>query len=147
MRPFFETILLVDDDFATNHYHEIILEEWGVSKAIYMVSNGQQALEFLKTQPQQGKPSLILLDINMPVMNGFEFLEEYERLDESQKVSFVIFMLTSSLHPNDVQRAGKFKALNGYCEKPMTEEVLKTIVDKIQASYNAYAEAEASLSV
>ena len=73
-----------------------------------------------------------MLDINMPVMNGFEFLEQYEFLEPHEKVSYVVFMLTSSLHPNDVARADDFEALNGYCEKPMTEEMVFDVIEKIK---------------
>jgi CheY-like chemotaxis protein len=127
MMPYLKAILLVDDDHATNHYHEIMLTDWGVAENIYKVSNGQEALDFLKDQNCE-KPSLIMLDINMPVMNGFEFLEEYEKLEEHEKVSFVVFMLTSSLHSSDVDKAKDFNALNGYCEKPMTEEMMHKIL-------------------
>jgi CheY-like chemotaxis protein len=131
MAPFFKSILLVDDDVATNHYHEIMLTEWGVTEAVYKVGNGEEALDFLRTH-QCEKPSLIMLDINMPVMNGFEFLEQYEFLQPHEKVSYVVFMLTSSMHPNDVNKAGEMEALNGYCEKPMTEEMVLDVIDKIQ---------------
>jgi CheY-like chemotaxis protein len=130
MATYLKAVLLVDDDHATNHYHEIMLSDWGVAENIYKVSNGQEALDFLKSETCE-KPSLIMLDINMPVMNGFEFLEEYEKLEEHEKVSYVVFMLTSSLHESDVDRAKDFNALNGYCEKPMTEEMMKTILAKM----------------
>ena len=133
MTPFFKSILLVDDDQSTNHYHEIIFEDWEVSESIHMASNGQEALNFLVKKPQD-EPSLIMLDVNMPIMNGFEFLEEYEKLPNEQKASFVIFMLTSSLHPADVERASKFKSVNGYCEKPMTKEMMDSIVEQIKTS-------------
>jgi CheY-like chemotaxis protein len=131
MTPFFKSILLVDDDVATNHYHEIMLTEWGVTESVYKVGNGEEALDFLRTHHCE-KPSLIMLDINMPVMNGFEFLEQYEFLESHEKVSYVVFMLTSSLHPNDLERADDFEALNGYCEKPMTEEMVLDVIDKIK---------------
>ena len=132
MTPFLKAVLLVDDDHSTNHYHEIMLTDWGVTEKIYKVSNGQEALNFLRTQECE-KPSLIMLDINMPVMNGFEFLEEYEKLEDQFKVSYVVFMLTSSLHAKDINRAKDFETLNGYCEKPMTEEMIQQILDKIMA--------------
>jgi CheY-like chemotaxis protein len=130
MTPYLKVILLVDDDQATNHYHEIMLTDWGVAEKIYKVSNGREALDFLKNQESE-KPSLIMLDINMPVMNGFEFLEEYEQLNEHEKASYLVFMLTSSLHNRDIERAKGFKSLNGYCEKPMAEDIIRDILSKI----------------
>jgi CheY-like chemotaxis protein len=131
MAPYLKAILLVDDDQATNHYHEIMLTDWGVAEKIYKVSNGREALDFLKSQANE-QPSLIMLDINMPVMNGFEFLEEYEKLHEDEKASYLVFMLTSSLHDRDIERAKNFKSLNGYCEKPMAEDIIREILGKIK---------------
>jgi CheY-like chemotaxis protein len=129
---YFNAVLLVDDDNATNFYHQIVLEEWGKAKNIYVSINGKEAINFLKEHKsfRYERPSLILLDVNMPVMNGFEFLEAYRTLDEDLKASFVIVMLTTSLHPNDQNEAKRFEELKGYINKPLTVEELEKILDK-----------------
>jgi len=128
-----KSILLVDDDEATNFLHKIYIEEWGVADNIYTALNGQEALDFLKENEEfrQNKPSLILLDINMPIMNGFEFMEAYKELDDSMKASVVVVMLTSSLHHIDQARASGLDDLNGFINKPLTREQMESILDKV----------------
>ena len=94
--------------------------------------NGKEAVDFLMTNPdfQHEKPSLILLDINMPIMDGFEFLEEYSKLDSNLKASTVVVMLTTSLHPRDLERADTFPDLKAYINKPLTKEEIVIIADK-----------------
>jgi CheY-like chemotaxis protein len=126
----FNAVLLVDDDEATNFYHQIVLEEWGKAKNVYVAANGEIAINFLKEHDsfRYQRPSLILLDVNMPVMNGFEFLAAYSQLDEELKASIVVVMLTTSLHPNDQNQAHYFKELRGYLNKPLTIEQLEGIL-------------------
>jgi CheY-like chemotaxis protein len=127
---FFKSILLVDDDEATNFYHRIMLEEWGVVENTYTCMHGRMALDFIQTHPtfRLEHPSLILLDINMPVMNGFEFLEEYAKLDDSLKATHILFMLTTSLHQRDIDRASNIDDLKGYFNKPLTLEQLESLM-------------------
>ncbi len=132
----FKSILLVDDDEATNYLHRLFLEEWGCTEDIYTALNGQEALEFLQTNLEfrNGHPSLILLDINMPIMNGFEFMEAYEKLDPQFKASIVVVMLTSSLHNTDQDRAGELKDLARFINKPLSKEQMGEIMQQLQTS-------------
>lgn len=129
----FKSILLVDDDEATNFLHSLLLTEWGVVDSIYTASNGQEALDFLKNSPQLNRepPTLILLDINMPVMDGFEFLEVYADLDPSLKASIVVFMLTTSLHKMDRERARRFRDISSYLSKPLEKDQLLEMISRI----------------
>ena len=130
----FKSILLVDDDKATNYLHRYYLEEWGLAEDIYTALNGQEALDFLKTNTEfrENKPSLILLDINMPVMNGFEFMEAYADLDESLKASIVVVMLTSSLHYRDQEKANELDDLKSFINKPLTREQLESVINQVE---------------
>ena len=127
----FKSILLIDDDDATNYLHKFYINEWGITDKVYVTLNGKEAVDFLKSNPdfQYEKPSLILLDINMPVMNGFEFLEEYAKLDDNLKASTVVVMLTTSLHPRDLEKADTFPDLKAYINKPLTKEEIESIVE------------------
>lgn len=136
MKPF-KSILLIDDDEATNYLHKFYINEWEITENVYVAVNGKEAIDFLKTNDnfRNEKPSLILLDINMPVMNGFEFMEAYENLEDELKASTVIVMLTTSLHPKDLQKADSFPDLKAYINKPLTKdeiyEILKLKVENI----------------
>jgi len=99
------SVLLIDDDMATNFISKMIIKKAGITDHIETVLNGKQALDYLTNSGQYQKednifpqPMLILLDINMPVMDGWEFAEAFEKLDENQKGHIIIVMLTSSLN-------------------------------------------------
>ncbi|MDX1772546.1 response regulator [Oceanihabitans sediminis] len=134
----FNTILLIDDDIATNEYHEIIINIAGVANKVHSVTSGQEGLDYLTSKGNyNGKedsfpqPDLIFLDINMPAMNGFEFMEEYENLDEGQKGKHIFVMLTSSLNPDDKKRAIENNYIQDFMDKPLTKE----LVLKLHAKY------------
>ncbi len=128
-------VLLVDDDDGTNFLNRIIIEESKIAHHIETTLNGRQALEYLTNKgryEQQGLnypcPELILLDINMPIMDGWEFLEAYRKLDENQKSKIIIVMLTTSFNPDDRQRAGRISAISGFTNTPLEQEVLMEIM-------------------
>jgi len=111
-------ILLVDDDLSTNFMNSLILQDLECADRIEEVRSGDEALEFLKANES---PDLIFLDINMPGMDGWMFLKEFEKLPAAEKASKVIVMLTSSLNPGDKQRAKKFD-ISGFINKPLNAE-------------------------
>jgi CheY-like chemotaxis protein len=129
-------ILLIDDDEATNFIHTIIINKILENVQIPVALNGIIALEYLtKTGKYEGRddllmPCIILLDINMPGMNGWEFLEEYKKLPEGQKAKMMVAMLTTSLNPDDRKRAKLYKDdVIEFLNKPLTIENLNEIID------------------
>jgi len=127
-------VLLIDDDAATNLFHKLIIESAGIDTTIQRVSSGSEGLEYLTStgrfalQPQFPQPGLILLDIKMPGMNGWEFLREYEKLPDGQKAKVVLAMLTTSVHPDDLAMAKQFSSINGFYRKPFSKEMLLEIL-------------------
>ena len=127
-----KTILLVDDDKATNFINKRVIKKTGCADEVLLTYNGIEALELLTT-PVNGtyiKPDLILLDVNMPKMNGWEFMEEYAKLSDEQKGKIVIIMLTTSLNPSDREKAEEIKEITAFEKKPLSEEVLLAILAK-----------------
>lgn len=123
-------VLLVDDDNDCNYLHKRVLKKAQCAERVEVVNDGEQALHFLKTAVH-GKypcPDLILLDINMPGMNGWEFLEEYEKLDKEVRAKIVLVMLTSSVSPDDEARALNMNLIGGFRRKYLTEESIKEII-------------------
>jgi len=120
-------ILLVDDNDADNEYHQIVINRMGITDNICLAENGEEALAFLKKENQL-LPELIFLDINMPRMNGWEFLEEYKKLDIDKK-RVIILMLTTSANPADLERAKKIEEVTGFQVKPLTAAMLTEIIE------------------
>lgn len=122
--------LLVDDDDTANYLNGLLFKRMEASEKLLVARNGLEALTLINQNcPGLDCPALILLDINMPVMNGFEFLEAYSQLEREQRQSAVIVMLTTSLNPRDlekVQQAG----IAGLVNKPLTQKALQEIMDQ-----------------
>lgn len=120
--------MLVDDNEDDNFYHKMIIREVDLAKHIEVAESGFEALNYLRKSVHV--PQLIFLDINMPAMNGWEFLEEYRKLSDEEKAEIIIIMLTTSLNPIDRKRAEKIPEISGFETKPLTMEILKNIFEK-----------------
>lgn len=130
-------ILIIDDSPADNTFHKIIIAKADVCNTVKVVNDGLEGLEYLKKCGEEPQPSatypvpdLILLDINMPRMNGFEFLEEYHKLEAELKSKIVIVMLTVSLNPDDRKKALENKEVTEFQNKPLTVEKMQEIIEK-----------------
>lgn len=126
-------ILLIDDDEATNYLHKLYIEQANIVENIRIAYNGIEALEYLKnTQNSEYLiPELIFLDINMPGMNGWEFLEEYKKLDVKIKGSAIVIMLTASINPDDEAIGISHPNVVGYITKPLLPEKIIETYNKI----------------
>jgi CheY-like chemotaxis protein len=118
-------VLLVDDDKTTNFLNKLLVDTLGITEQVLVAENGQEALQLLA--PGQPAPALILLDMNMPVMNGLAFLESYTHLPLAQQQATVIFLLTTSLHERDMTRVQQLP-IAGLLAKPLTKEKLLDIL-------------------
>lgn len=131
MKPLRE-ILLIDDSESDNFIHARVIKKAKVTNKVTIKYSGEEGLDYLKTLINEDypRPNLIFLDINMPGMDGFEFLEHYEQLEDTQKADVVIAMLTTSTSPVDRNKAGKFDLLQHFDNKPLTESSLMTVLKK-----------------
>lgn len=124
----FDKVLLVDDDNINNFLSEEIISAANITKEVVLLTDGQQALNYLNTlevhENEPPKKLLILLDLNMPVMDGFEFLEELQ--PEKVKADFQIIILTSSDNQRDIEKIKAYDIKN-FISKPITEEKLLEI--------------------
>ncbi len=120
-------VLLVDDSQSTNFFNKMIIERTNVSENIVIAKNGLEALEYLQSE---SVPEVIFLDINMPVMNGWEFIAEYQKLKEEYKGSIIILMVGAELNHEEKKLAESIPEIREFNEKMLTKKVVCDIVDK-----------------
>jgi CheY-like chemotaxis protein len=127
-------VLLIDDDEVTNMLNEIVIKDFNNDSEVMIASNGAEALDFLKEtkkQPTAGLPDIIFLDINMPIMNGFEFLEELNKIGIGHNNEPSIVLLTSSQSHKDIEESKKYHQVAYYINKPLTEEKLSELLNQL----------------
>lgn len=136
MKKKLNCVLLIDDDEPTNFLNTMIMEEAHCSEYIQVKQSGHEALNYLTNCEEEAcenkkkpRPDLIFLDINMPAMNGWEFLAKYNELQKEHKGDTVIVMLTTSLDPEDEVKAKKIKGVAAFRLKPLTKKILHEILD------------------
>jgi CheY-like chemotaxis protein len=131
-----DCILLIDDDKPTNFLHKKVIERTGIEVDIQALTSAKEALDFLTCSgkyvgtEQVKRPGIIFLDINMPGMNGWEFMEVYHSLNENQKAKIVVVMLTTSLNADDHERALQDKDIATFIHKPLRPERLLSLVEE-----------------
>ncbi|WP_405381331.1 response regulator [Maribacter sp. LLG6340-A2] len=123
-------ILIIEDDEITNFISTSTLEKFGY-KNIAVALNGQEGLEFLQ---ENNCPDIILLDVNMPILDGWDFLEAKERENLCSNVPIIV--TTSSGRPEDRLMAATFDNVMAYMEKPIDFNSLNSILLDIQAKKN-----------
>lgn len=121
-------VLLVDDNESDNVFHEIMLRKAGFDGEVIAFETGVDALAFLRSDPLE-VPTFIFLDINMPMMNGFEVAQEAEPLIAG-KPTVILVMLTSSGSPLDRERAAAIPVIRGFLTKPLTVEEARRLLQQ-----------------
>ncbi|EHQ26952.1 response regulator [Mucilaginibacter paludis] len=117
--------LLIDDNFIDNFVTRKILESGNFAKEIVVYQSAPEAIQALKDK--KIVPDVIFLDIRMPLMDGFAFLDEYDKLVIDHKQDIKIFMLSSSLDPVDFRLSTQNKYITQFIHKPITHKVLEAI--------------------
>lgn len=126
-------VLLIDDDEATNFYHTIVLEEECSWVDVQAVKSGKEGLDYLLRKgvyADYPQPGIIFLDINMPGMNGWDFLAAYGELSKDIHDRVVVTILTTSANPDDRERAAKIPAVKDFVNKPLTPEAFWKVVNE-----------------
>jgi two-component system, CitB family, response regulator MalR len=126
-------VLIIDDDEINNLFCTIIIEHLGIAGDVHCCTNGSEAFDYLDSCLKYNKlpPDLILLDINMPLMNGLEFLEKYHSERYHEMIQSKISMLSSSDMASDIETAFKYDSVIDYLTKPLSEVGLNRVLQKL----------------
>lgn len=124
-------LLVIDDDDINIFIIKKIVEKTGLDINMVSKGNGQQAIDYIKESISNPEhfPNLILIDINMPIMNGWEFIEAYQTLNIQQNVD--MYILSSSVYENDIEKTKSYTSVKGFISKPLSIERLKELVNAI----------------
>ena len=123
----YRTVMLIDDNEIDNLINQKMIEAAAITENIYTHTGAKSAIEFLRNMERMDVaekvlPDIIFLDIDMPLMDGFQFLDEFEKLGANTKKKCKIVMLTSSINPQDFNRSKKYNNVKLYLNKPLSHE-------------------------
>jgi CheY-like chemotaxis protein len=122
--------IIIDDSQLDCFITEKVIRNTGLSASVTAFVEATKGLEYIKTTPApvDGHKSLIIVDIYMPLMNGFEFIEAFERLPDDIQQNYSIFMLSSSINENDLNRVANYRSVKHFMNKPLKSNVLVTLI-------------------
>jgi len=126
-------IYLVDDDRIYQFTAKKTLETIDLTQNISIFSNGEEAIEHIKEKLEQphSLPDVIFLDINMPLMDGWQFLDEYVKLDVRLKKNVTIYMVSSSVDEADIKKSKEYEVIKDYIIKPIGRERFEDLLNRI----------------
>jgi CheY-like chemotaxis protein len=124
----FNHIFLIDDDELFLMVTKIIMEDEDFAEEIHIFEHAKEALDHLKNSSEEDYPELIFLDINMPMMDGWEFMDALE--EESLVNKLKIYITSSTINPIDLDKAEKNPFVTAFMSKPIDPAKLKTIVER-----------------
>ena len=137
MKKKLSTVLLIDDDEPTNVINRLVIDAVNCAENIVAVESAREGLAYLAecSSRVSDVPELIFLDINMPGLSGWDFLEEYRKMPEQLKKQPRIVMLTTSLNPDDQKKAQTIEEVTGFRCKSLTPEMMKDLLSEYFSEY------------
>jgi CheY-like chemotaxis protein len=135
MKKKLNCILLIEDNEFTNIFNQKLIKNLDIAEQVYVTESGKEGLDFLfnkgkfeSNEINYPTPDVIFLDINMPGMNGWEFIDELKEKKDGEPISSKIVMLTTSPNPDDEQTAKLIREIIAFKRKPLTKIVVNEII-------------------
>ena len=121
-------VFIIDDDSIHQRIAQIMIEKHNLFDSYKSYTDAQQALNFLRDHPKDTSalPDVILLDLNMPVIDGWDFLDMFEQLNKDLKKKIRIFIVTSSVDEKDKLRSQTYSTVCGFISKPLSPDIIRT---------------------
>ena len=131
-----DSVCIIDDDHIFIYGVKRLMEETSFCDNLMVYQNGQDALEDLKDKATQGDnlPSIIFLDLNMPMMTGWEFLDEYLQIESKDPTVSKVYIVSSSIDPKDLLRIKDYSVIRNYILKPVTSDDLQNIIIELSGA-------------
>ena len=123
-------VIMIDDNEDDLFYTQIVFERSGLDVALEQFMSAKEALAYFESGALS-EPALVLLDINMPGMSGFDFLAAYGRLPKERRASAVVVMLTSSIDDRDREKALQFPEVKAFLSKPIDAQAAAAVMSKL----------------
>ncbi|MCM4171226.1 response regulator [Arenibacter sp. TNZ] len=133
-----ESSCIIDDDPIAIYGIKKSMKEIDFCDTIIIYNNGQDAIDGLNTMVEEGTalPAIILLDLNMPIMDGWEFLEDFIKIPNSNTEKVTIYIISSSIDPRDILKAKNYSLVSSYILKPIKSNDLVKLLSDIRNSEN-----------
>jgi len=122
--------IVVDDSKLDCFIAEKIIKNTGRAETVNTFQQATDALVYIKTLAPSTIPSIVFVDIQMPVMNGFEFVEAFETLPENIRQGYSIYMLSSSINENDIAKVKGYQSVRQFLNKPLTNSAITVVLNQ-----------------
>jgi CheY-like chemotaxis protein len=121
--------IVIDDSKLDCFIAEKIIRNTGKSESIICFHKGQDALDFIGTsKPEVSTHTIILVDIQMPIMTGFEFVEEFQKLPAEITGNYTVYVISSSINDNDLSKVNQYPAIKQFLNKPINSNNLALLI-------------------
>jgi len=129
----FNKVLCIDDDNTTLTICKLVIAKSGFAKEVITAMNGKEGISFFEENADNSNelPDIVFLDLNMPVMNGWDFLEEYGAQYADRLPGIKIVILSSTVNPEDFRKAAQLSIVNDFISKPISVDALRELSGRL----------------